>query len=174
MTKVIIPEERILSKIILIRNEKVILDVHIAELYGVETRTLKQAVKRNLDRFPADFMYELTDIEINEVVSQNVIPHKKYFGGAIPYAFTETGVAMLSSILKSGKAVEMNIAIIRTFVTLRKMALNYTEIAKKLEEIESKYDGKFKEVYKALKHLLSPPTDPIPPKKSIGFKQKNK
>ena len=101
MEKEIVPQERILKKIILLRNEKVILDVHIAELYGVETRALKQAVKRNLNRFPPDFMYELTENEIDFVVSQNVIPHKKYFGGASPYAFTETGVAMLSSILKS-------------------------------------------------------------------------
>ena len=100
MEKEIVPQERILKKIILLRNEKVILDVHIAELYGVETRVLKQTVKRNLNRFPPDFMYELTENEIDFVVSQNVIPHKKYFGGASPYAFTETGVAMLSSILK--------------------------------------------------------------------------
>jgi len=171
MAKIIIPEERILNKIILIREEKIILDVHLAELYGVETRTLKQAVRRNLDRFPDDFMYELTDKEIDTVVSQNVIPHKKYFGGATPYAFTETGVAMLSSILKSGRAVEMNIAIMRTFVALRKMALNYVEIMKKLEEMESTYDDKFKELHKALSYLLNPPE---PPRDPIGFKQKGK
>ena len=171
MKKLIIPEERILDKIMLIRDERVILDVHIAELYGVETRTLKQAVKRNIDRFPPDFMYELTEEEIDAVVSQNVIPHKKYFGGATPFAFTETGVAMLSSILKSGRAVEMNIAIIRTFVALRKIALNYAEITKKLEEMESKYDNRFKEVFKALKYLLNPPGSP---KEPIGFKQRKK
>lgn len=169
MSKLIIPEEKIIKKIILIREEKVILDVHLAELYGVETRTLKQAVKRNLDRFPDDFLYELTDQEIEEVVSQNVIPHKKYFGGATPYAFTETGVAMLSSVLKSGRAVEMNIAIIRTFVALRKMALNYSEIMNKLEKMEAEHDGKFKEIYEALNHLLNPPT---PPHREIGFKTK--
>jgi hypothetical protein len=87
------------------------------------------------------------------VVSQNVIPHKKYFGGATPYAFTETGVAMLSSVIKSGRTVEMNIAIMRTFVALRKMALNYEEIMKKLKKIESNYDGKFKEIYDALNYL---------------------
>jgi len=171
MKKLIIQEERILNKIMLIRDERVILDVHIAELYGVETRTLKQAVKRNIDRFPPDFMYELTEEEIDAVVSQNVIPHKKYFGGATPFAFTETGVAMLSSILKSGRAVEMNIAIIRTFVALRKIALNYAEITKKLEEMESKYDNRFKEVFKALKYLLNPPGSP---KEPIGFKQRKK
>jgi hypothetical protein len=133
--EIIIPEERILTKILLIRGEKVILDVHLSELYGVETRALKQAVKRNPDRFPPDFMYILTEEEVEAVVSQNVIPHKKFFGGAAPYAFSETGVAMLSSVLKSDKAIEMNILIIRTFVTLRKMALNYQEIMKKLETI---------------------------------------
>ena len=120
--KIIIPEERILNKIIQIREEKVILDVHLAELYGVETRTLKQAVKRNLGRFPDDFMFELTENEIDSVVSQNVIPHRKYFGGAFPYAFTEPGVAMLSSVLKSDTAVAVNIAVIRTFVMLRKIS----------------------------------------------------
>jgi len=155
-----IPEERILMKIILVRDEKVILDVHLAELYGVETRALKQAVKRNLDRFPPDFMYELTAEEVEEVVSQNVIPHKKFFGGASPYAFTETGVAMLSSVLKSDKAVEMNILIIRTFVALRKMALNYQEIMQKLEAMELGNSKKFKEIYEALNFLLSPPNPP--------------
>jgi hypothetical protein len=171
MSKPIIPEERIIKKIIIIRGEKVILDVHLAELYGVETRALKQAVKRNLDRFPDDFLYELTDKEVDEVVSQNVIPHKKYFGGALPYAFTETGVAMLSSVLKSGRAVEMNIAIMRTFVALRKIALNHEDIMKKLKEMEMNYDGKFKEVYKALNHLINPPT---PPHREIGFKTQEK
>jgi len=162
-----IPKERILRKIILIRDEKVILDVHLAELYGVETRALKQAVKRNLGRFPPDFMYELTAVEVEEVVSQNVIPHKKFFGGAVPYAFTETGVAMLSSVLKSEKAVEMNILIIRTFITLRKMALSYQEIMQKLEAMELRNSKKFKEIYEALNFLLSPPN---PPRKRIGYK----
>jgi hypothetical protein len=165
--EIIIPEERILTKILLIRGEKVILDVHLSELYGVETRALKQAVKRNPDRFPPDFMYILTEEEVEAVVSQNVIPHKKFFGGAAPYAFSETGVAMLSSVLKSDKAIEMNILIIRTFVTLRKMALNYQEIMKKLETIESGNNNKFKEIYPALNHLLSTPN---PPRKRIGYK----
>jgi hypothetical protein len=165
----IVPEERILNKILLIREEKVILDVHLAELYGVETRALKQAVKRNMDRFPEDFMYELTEEEVEEVVSQNVIPHKKHFGGAKPYAFTETGVAMLSSVLKSEKAVEMNVAIMRTFVAIRKMALNHQDIMKKLEEIKADNDKKFKDIYAALEYLLTPPN---PPRKAIGFKAK--
>ena len=112
------------------------LDVHLAELYGIETRTLKQAVRRNIERFPRDFMFELTDNEVDILVSQNVIPSRKHFGGAIPFAFTETGVAMLSSVLKSKQAVEINIAIIRAFVMLRKMLYNYKELLKKQEEID--------------------------------------
>ena len=164
----LIPEEKIISKIIVIREEKVLLDVHLAELYDVETRVLKQAVRRNLDRFPDDFMYELTDDEVDDVVSQNVIPHRKYFGGAVPYAFTEAGVAMLSSVLKSGKAVEVNIAIMRTFVALRKMAVNYEEIMKKLHQMEQEYGEKFSMIFNALERLFTPEA---PPRKKIGYKK---
>ncbi|MCX6232912.1 MAG: ORF6N domain-containing protein [Bacteroidetes bacterium] len=108
----------IASKIVILRDEKVILDVHLAELYEVETRVLKQAVRRNIGRFPDDFMYQLTDAEIEDVVSQNVIPSKRHLGGAIPFAFTESGVAMLSSVLNSKKAIYVNIAIMRTFTKL--------------------------------------------------------
>ncbi len=108
-------EALIASKIISLRDERVLLDVHLAEFYGIETRALKQAVRRNKERFPADFMYVLTHVEIDDVVSQNVIPSKRHFGGARPFAFTENGVAMLSSVLNSKKAIEINIAIIRTF-----------------------------------------------------------
>src|SRR5882757_459273 len=118
--KIAIVEGKVIKKIVLLRDEKVILDVHLAELYGVETRVLKQAVRRNIDRFPKDFMFELTEKEIVAVVSQNVIPHKKYLGGARPFAFTETGVAMLSSVINSRTAIKMNIEIMRTFVALRK------------------------------------------------------
>jgi len=166
---VTIIEKAIVQKIVVLRNEKVILDVHLAELYGVETRTLKQAVRRNTERFPADdFMFELTEDEIDVVVSQNVIPHKKYLGGAKPFAFTETGVAMLSSVLKSKTAIEMNIAIIRTFVTLRKVASNYKEIMEILMEMRSQYDAQFEEVYTALEKLINPPLEPRP---RIGFRR---
>jgi hypothetical protein len=107
----ILHEAIIASKIFPIREEKVILDVHHAELYEVETRVLKQAVRRNRDRFLYDFMYELTDVEIEHVVSQKVIPSKRHLGGAVPFAFTENGVAMLSSVLTSKRAIEVNIAI---------------------------------------------------------------
>jgi hypothetical protein len=138
------------------RDEKVILDVHLAELYGIETRSLKQAVRRNIDRFPRDFMFELTDNEVDILVSQNVIPSRKQLGGAAPFAFTETGVAMLSSVLKSKQAVEINIAIIRAFVMLRKMLFNYKEILKKQEEIErqlSKQGSQIMVIFEYLKQL---------------------
>lgn len=166
---VTIIEKAILQKIVVLRNEKVILDVHLAELYGVETRTLKQSVRRNMERFPADdFMFELTEDEIDVVVSQNVIPHKKYLGGAKPFAFSETGVAMLSSVLKSKTAIEMNIAIIRTFVALRKVASNYKEIMEILMEMRSQYDAQFEQVYTALEKLINPPQEPRP---RIGFRR---
>lgn len=166
----VIPEERIIYKIIILRNEKVILDFHLAELYNVETRALKQAVRRNKARFPDDFMFELNPEEIENVVSQNVIPTKSYLGGAVPYAFTEAGIAMLSTVLKSQSAIEMNIAIIRTFIALRKITVNYKVLADKLSAIELTYNEQFKEVYKALETLLEPPQDT---RKMIGYKPSN-
>ena len=136
-----VPKEVIIGKILEVRDEKVMLDFHLAELYGVENRALKQAVRRNMDLFPEDFMFVLNEQEIESMVSQNVIPSKQVLGGAPPFAFTETGVAMLSSVLKSPRAKEMNIAIMRTFVALRKMALNYREIMTALEEIRGMVQG---------------------------------
>mgnify|MGYP001368904332 CR=1 FL=1 len=136
--KILIPTEQIMNKIFLFREEKVMLDAHLAELYGVETRALKQAVRRNTDLFPGDFMFIINDAEIDMLVSQNVIPSKQSLGGSKPFAFTETGVAMLSSVLKSKRAKEMNIAIMRAFVTLRKMLLHHTEIRLEIEEIKKK------------------------------------
>ena len=122
-----------------------------------------------MERFPADdFMFEPTDNEIDVLVSQNVIPHRKYLGGAKPFAFTETGVAMLSSVLNSKTAIEMNIAIIRTFVALRKVASNYKEIKQILTDMRSQYDARFEEVYAALEKLINPPNEPRP---RIGFRR---
>jgi hypothetical protein len=166
--KIAVVEEKIIKRIVLLREEKTILDVHLAELYGVETRALKQAVRRNIDRFPADFMFELTEEEIETVVSQNVIPHKKYLGGSKPFAFSETGVAMLSSVLKSQTAIEMNIAIMRTFVALRKVASNYQEIMQILTDMRGQYDAQFEELYTALEKLINPPQEPRP---RIGFRR---
>lgn len=153
MNKIIKPQEQIFAKIIVLRDEKIILDFHLSELYSVPTRVLKQAVKRNIDLFPEDFMFELNEVEIDLMVSQNVIPSKSYFGGAFPYAFTETGVAMLSSVLKSPKAREMNIAIMRAFVALRKLAINYNEIQKVLNDVQSKINTNEKNITYLFQYL---------------------
>ncbi|HCN78866.1 MAG TPA: DNA-binding protein [Verrucomicrobiales bacterium] len=154
-------------RILLIRAQKVMLDFDLAELYDVETRALKQAVRRNPERFPEDFLFELTDEEVEEMVSQNVIPGRGKLGGATPYAFTEQGVAMLSSVLRSDRAVQVNIAIVRAFVRLRQMLSTNAELARKLEAMEKKYDGQFKVVFDALRQLMAPP--PAGSKKEIGF-----
>jgi len=153
-------------RIFLIRGQNVMLDFDLAQLYGVETRALKQAVRRNLDRFPADFMFELTVAEIKNLVSQTVIPTRGKLGGATPMAFTEQGVAMLSSVLRSSRAVQVNIAIMRTFVRLREMLLSNAELARKLAALENKYDAQFKVVFDAIRELMLPPA---PPKRQIGF-----
>lgn len=154
-----------------IRHEKVILDFDLAALYGVETRALKQAVRRNLARFPSDFLFELTEGEVDLLVSQSVIPNRKTLGGAIPYAFTEQGVAMLSSVLRSPRAVEVNIAIMRTFVQLRRLMDSNQELARKIEAMEKKYDEHFAIVFAAIKQLITDDeTNKSDPKRRIGFK----
>ncbi len=115
------------------------LDLDLAKIYEVETRVLKQAVRRNIDGFPEDFMFELSEFEMQNLVSQNVIPTLNHFGGAKPFAFTEQGIAMLSSVLKSKKAIQMNIAIMRAFVMMRKFALTYQELSEKLIELEKQH-----------------------------------
>jgi hypothetical protein len=131
--------EVIQHKIFEIRGFKVMLDFDLALLYNVETRVLKQAVRRNKNRFPSDFMFELNEVEINKLVSQSVIPSKSYFGGAYPFAFTEQGIAMLSSVLNTEKAIEINISIIRAFVTMRQFTLSYSELKTRIEEIENQF-----------------------------------
>ena len=172
----LIPTEQIMNKIFLIRDEKVMLDVHLAEIYGVETRVLKQAVRRNMELFPDDFMFILTDNEIAIMVSQNVIPSKQHLGGSNPFVFTETGVAMLSSVLKSKKAKEMNVAIMRAFVALRKMLLNHTEMRLEIEEIKKKLENQDKNielVFTYLDELMDKHENPTP-RKTIGFKKPDK
>lgn len=135
------------------------LDYHLAELYQVETRALKQAVKRNIERFPGDFMFVLTQEEANLLlsigVSQNVIPPAYNFGVAMPMAFTEQGVAMLSSVLRSKVAIEVNISIMRAFVLMRQMVIGYEELSRRIEELEVSTDAQFNELYQALTQLLS-------------------
>jgi len=164
--KTLIPVEVIERRILLIRGQKVMLSVHLAELYDVETRALNQAVKRNISRFPEDFMFQLNTSEAEQLVSQNVIPHKKYFGGSLPYAFTEQGVAMLSSVLNSETAIKVNIEIMRAFVRLRRMLASHADLARKLEALEKKYDAQFKVVFDAIRQLMATPE---PKKRPIGF-----
>ena len=147
------------NKIFEVRGCRVMLDLHLAELYQVETRALKQAVKRNIERFPGDFMFVLTKEEANLLlsigVSQNVITPDYNFGVAMPMAFTEQGVAMLSSVLRSKVAIEVNISIMRAFVLMRQMVIGYEELLKRIEELEVSTDAQFNELYQALTQLLS-------------------
>ena len=147
------------NKIFEVRSCRVMLDYHLAELYQVETRALKQAVKRNIERFPGDFMFVLTQEEANLLlsigVSQNVIPPDYNFGVAMPMAFTEQGVAMLSSVLRSKVAIEVNISIMRAFVLMRQMVIGYEELLRRIEELEVSTDAQFNELYQALTQLLS-------------------
>ena len=147
------------NKIFEVRGCRVMLDYHLAELYQVETRALKQAVKRNIERFPGDFMFVLTQEEANLLlsigVSQNVIPPDYNFGVAMPMAFTEQGGAMLSSVLRSKVAIEVNISIMRAFVLMRQMAIGYEELSRRIEELEVSTDAQFNELYQALTQLLS-------------------
>ena len=145
------------DKIYSIRNQKVMLDFDLAELYQVETRVLKQAVRRNLKRFPPDFMFEITREEYNSLRSQIVTLDKKGRGNYskyLPFVFTEQGVSMLTSVLKSDVAINVNISIIRAFVQLRQFALSHSELSQKLNEIENKYDKQFESVYEALNYLI--------------------
>ena len=160
--------ERIVRRIVLLRGERVMLDVHLAELYEVETRVLKQAVRRNRVRFPEDFLFELTREEAVLMVSQGVIPSLRSLGGATAFAFTEAGIAMLSSVLNSRKAMAVNVAIVRTFVQLRRMAKDFSLVLNKLKHLEGKYDKQFKEIYELFSAVLGPVK---PSRKRIGYKQ---
>ena len=154
------------TKILLIRGQKVMLSVHLAALYEVEPRALMQAVKRNIERFPEDFMFQLSTEEYANLKSQIVISS---WGGArtAPFAFTEQGVSMLSSVLRSNRAIEVNIAIMRTFVQLRQMLISNAELSRKLVAMEKNYDIKFKAIFDAI-HQLMTPADPKK-KRQIGF-----
>ncbi len=169
MTKTtLIPIDRIEHSILFIRGQKAMLDSDLAELYGVEIRVLNQAVKRNMKRFPLDFMFQLNEEEFESLRSQLVTlkkgrgQHRKY----LPHAFTEQGVAMLSSVLNSDKAIEVNILIMRAFVKLREMIASNKDLAKRLDELEKNYDAQFKIVFDAIRQLMTPLE---PKKKKIGF-----
>jgi ORF6N domain len=166
---VALPHELVEQKILLIRGHKVLLDADLAKLYGVETRALLQAVKRNRSRFPEDFMFQLNRRELENWRSQFVMsnPTAKMGLRRPPYAFTEQGVAMLSSVLKSKRAIAVNIQIMRAFVKLREMLSTHKDLARKLDELEAKYDDQFAIVFDAIRKLMEPP--PPGPKRRIGF-----
>jgi ORF6N domain len=167
--------QQIHTKIVNLRGLNVMLDFTLAELYEVETRVLNQAVKRNIKRFPPDFMFQLSKKEWETLISQFVISNTKKRGGTqkLPFAFTEQGLAMLSGILKSDKAIYVNIAIMRAFVTLRQFALTNDNLAAKLKEIETRFDKQFKDVYEAINFLLKKEKQQVlqERREKIGFKK---
>jgi hypothetical protein len=162
-----VPPERIVDSIYLIRFEKVMLDHDLASLYGVTTGALVQAVKRNAERLPEDFMFQLSEEEFANLKSQIVISSWRGRRTA-PYALTEQGVAMLSGVLRSPRAVAVNVEIMRTFVRLRRLLLSQEGMARKLAELEQRYDLKFKIVFDAIREIMTPETPPKPRK--IGFR----
>lgn len=169
MSQQLIPTETIERRILLIRGHKVMLDSDLADLYGVSTKRLNEQVRRNAKRFPPDFMLQLTKEEYDSLRSHFATlekgrgKHRKY----PPLAFTEQGVAMLSSVLTSERAIEVNIAIMRAFVRLREILATHKDLARKLEELEKKYDKQFAIVFEAIRQLMTPPEPP--PKRRIGF-----
>jgi ORF6N domain len=168
----IISGERIEKAIYLIRGEKVMLDRDLAELYQVQTKALNQAVRRNLDRFPADFMFQLSENEVVDLNrSQFVTGSEKHRDPRFPpYAFTEQGVAMLSSVLRSKQAIIVNIEIMRAFVKLRQMLASHAELSRRLDELESKYDKHFRVVFDAIRQLMAAPARGL---KEIGFRSRS-
>jgi ORF6N domain len=176
-----IPAERVEGCILSVRGQKVILDADIAALYGVSVGRLNEAVRRNLERFPSDFMFQLTAADgenlRSQIVTSNLAPglksqfaiSKKGRGGrrSLPYAFTEHGVAMLSSVLRSPRAIQVNIELVRAFVKLRRMLASNADLTRKLEALEQKYDAQFKVVFDAIRRLMTPQ---IPRPRPIGFR----
>jgi hypothetical protein len=174
----LIPNERIIQSIFVMRGQKVMLDNDLAILYGVETKVFNQSVKRNVERFPIDFMFQLTKQEEeflrSQIVTLNNQPppkqnkrgaHRKY----LSYVFTEQGILMLSSVLKSERAIQVNIQIVRTFIKLREMLSNYKDVKEKIETLEKKYDSRFKIVFDTLRQLIK---EEEKPKNKIGFAKK--
>ncbi|MBI4848820.1 MAG: ORF6N domain-containing protein [Nitrospirae bacterium] len=162
------PQEVIESKILFIRGKKVMLDRDLATLYGVETRMLNQAVRRNINRFPEDFMFQLSQEEAMELSrSQFVILKRGQNIKYLPHVFTENGVAMLSSVLNSERAITVNIQIMRTFTKIRELLLQHKDLSQRLDELENKYDAQFKVVFDAIRQLMVSPEK----KKKIGFRR---
>ena len=167
-SKSLVPAEQVEQAILLVRGHRVMLSTALAALYGVEPRVLVQAVKRNIERFPDDFMFQLSPDEFANLKSQIVTSS---WGGMRkpPYAFTEQGVAMLSSVLRSQRAVQVNIAIMRTFLRLREMLASHRELALRLDEMERKYDTQFRAVFDAIRSLMASSAQPDKERPRIGF-----
>ena len=168
---IIISEKAIESKIYFIRGQKVMLDRDLAILYGVKAIRLREQVKRNKERFPSNFMLQLTEIEVDSMVSQFAIPSRQHLGGYLPYAFTEHGILMLANVLRSELAIKMSIRIVEIFVRLREALLNSKDILLKLEQMEkgvTRHDSEIQLIFKYLRELLIQRTEPL---RKIGFKQ---
>lgn len=166
----VVPQEILMSKIYLLRNEKIMLDRDLAALYGVKAIRLREQVKRNINKFPHHFMFRLTKTEVDIMVSQNAIPSKKHLGGTLPYAFTEHGVLMLSNVLKSSRAERVSIRIVELFIKLRQMAVTHTELKLEIEKIKKKLDSHDKNigvVFDYLDRLLAKKDQP---RKKIGYR----
>ena len=166
----IIPQEVLISKIYVLRNEKVMTDRDLAELYGVNARRLREQVKRNLSKFPGHFMFQLTEKEVEFMVSQNAIPSKSHLGGTLPYVFTEHGVLMLANVLKSEKAIRVSIRIIELFVKLREILVSHTDLRLEIEKIKKKIDSHDKNieiVFRYFDQLLEKKKEP---RRKVGFK----
>lgn len=171
MVNEIITYKELVSQIFYIRGKRVLLDFHLATLYEVETRSLKQQVKRNIDRFPEDFMFKLTIAEWKELITNCDNLKSAKFSPSLPYAFTEQGVSMLSSVLRSKKAIVVNIGIMRAFVRMREMLDENKDLRKKLDLMENKFDGQFKLVFDAIRKII---IEKDKPKNPIGFQIKTK
>jgi hypothetical protein len=172
----LISADRIEGRIVVVRGHKVMLDHDLASLYGVETKTLNRAVKRNLERFPEDFIFQLTPQEVTNLRFHSGTSSLRWqfgtsrgWGGRryLPYAFTEQGVAMLSSVLRSVRAIQVNIEIMRAFVRLRRMVISHEEMARRVDALEKKYDAQFKVVFDAIRQLMAPPE---PRRRPVGFR----
>ena len=162
------PLDRVQQRILMLRGERVMVSSDLAALYEVEPKVLIQAVKRNISRFPPDFMFQLTEREFSNLKSQFVTSSWGGMRRGTPYAFTEQGVAMLSSVLRSARAVQVNIVIMRAFVQLRGMLQSHKALARKLEEMEQKYDSQFKVVFDAIRQLMEPEESP---RRRLGFRE---
>jgi hypothetical protein len=175
MNAMIIADEVVMNKIYYVRKQKIMLDRDLASIYGVEPIRLREQVKRNRERFPANFMFRLTDREAARMVSQNAIPSKKQLGGFLPYAFTEHGVLMLAAVLRSDKALQASIRIIEIFVKMREMLLSSKDILQQMQKAEKMlvaHDEDIQLIFEYLKQLLNP-QESEPPRNRVGFRRKD-